>query len=172
MRVLIPSVGRWSYLLAIVATVACFRSEREASPVDKASLQAGVDSAATRLLDALRSDNSDSLMALMADDVVLMPPNEPVLKGKAAVRAWYDQFLTQLHTSSLTVSNREVLLGDGFATEIANFEWGLTPVAGGPAMVDSGGYMQVWRRDPNGRWLFSREIWNSSKPLAPASPGT
>jgi ketosteroid isomerase-like protein len=33
-------------------------------------------------------------MALMADDVVLMPPNEAVLKGKAAVRAWYDRFLT------------------------------------------------------------------------------
>lgn len=109
---------------------------------------------------------------LMVDDVVLMPPNEPVLKGKPAVRTWYDQFLTQLHTSSLTISNREVLLGDGFATEIANFEWGLTPVAGGPPVVDAGSYMQVWRRDPNGRWLFGREIWNSSKPLAAASPGT
>ena len=163
---------RWSHLLAIVATVGCFRSEKEASPVDRAALQAGVDSAATRLLGALRSDNSDSLMALMAEDVVLMPPNEPVLKGKAAVRAWYDQFLTQLHTSSLTVSNREVLLGDGFATEVANYEWGLAPVAGGAPVLDSGGYMQVWRRDPKGQWLFSREIWNSSKPPATGSPGT
>jgi hypothetical protein len=54
-----------------------------------------------------------------------MPPHEPVLTGKAAVRTWYDQFLTQLRTSSLTIADREVLIAGEWATEIATFEWGL-----------------------------------------------
>jgi ketosteroid isomerase-like protein len=110
-------------------------------------------------------------MALMADDVVLMPPNEPVLRGKTAVRAWYDQLLTQLRTSSLTITDREVLIGGEWATELAAFEWTLVPVAGGPAVIDRGSYVQVWHREPDGRWLFSRELWNSTAPPVAPSMG-
>ena len=132
-------------------------------------VRSSIDSAANRLLAALRADAADSLLALMADDVVIMPPNETVLRGKAAVRAWYDQFLTQMRTSSLTVTDREVFIGGDWATEVAGFEWGLRPVAGGPPLIDRGSYIQVWHREPDGRWLFSREVWNSSAPLpAPA----
>jgi ketosteroid isomerase-like protein len=105
----------------------------------------------------------------MADDVVVMPPNETVLRGKAAVRAWYQQFLTQWRTSSLTVTDREVLIGGAWATEVAGFEWTLAPVAGGPPVIDRGSYIQVWHREPDGRWLFSREVWNSKS--APPKPG-
>jgi hypothetical protein len=77
----VPGATRSACLLALLAAVAC-SGTRGAQRSDRASLQAGVDSAANRLLSALRTNGSDSLMALMADDVVLVPPNEAVLKGK------------------------------------------------------------------------------------------
>jgi ketosteroid isomerase-like protein len=165
------TVARSAYLLTVLAAVACSGQTPGTETLDRAVLRAGVDSAANRLLTALRTDASDSLTALMADDVVLMPPNEAVLKGKAAVRAWYDQFLTQLHTSSLTITDREVLIGGEWATELAAFEWTLEPVAGGPAVIDRGSYVQVWHREPDGRWLLSRELWNSTAPLVVPSKG-
>ena len=110
-------------------------------------------------------------MVLMADDVVLMPPNEAVLKGKPAVRAWYDRLLAQLRTSNLTITDREVLIGGEWATELAAFEWTLVPIAGGPAVIDRGSYVQVWHREPDGRWLFSRELWNSATPAMAPSNG-
>jgi ketosteroid isomerase-like protein len=164
----ISTVARSTYLLSVLAIVACSGQTPGPKTLDRAALQAGVDSASNRLLTALRNNASDSLMALMADDVVLMPPNEAVLKGKAAVRSWYDQFLTQLRTSGLTITDREVLIGSEWATELAAFEWALVPVAGGPAVIDRGSYVQVWHREADGRWLFSRELWNSSTP--PGSP--
>jgi len=167
----LPRPTRSARLLIVVAALACSgQTARPGSP-DRVAFQAEVDSAANRLLTALRTNASDSLMDLMADDVVLMPPNEPVLKGKPAVRAWYGQFLTQLRTSGLTISDREVLIGGEWATEIAAFEWTLVPVAGGPAVIDRGSYMQLWHRQPDGRWLFSRELWNSAAPAAPPSKG-
>jgi ketosteroid isomerase-like protein len=159
-----------AYLLALLAAVACSGAPG-ADRSDRASHQAGVDSAANRLLSALRTNGSDSLMALMANNVVLMPPNEAVLKGKAAVRAWYDQFLTQLRTSNLTITDREVLIGGEWATEVAGFEWTLVPVAGGPATTERGSYVQVWHHEPDGRWLFARELWNSTAPPATPSKG-
>ena len=156
------------WLLTVLAALGCSGQTPDPEPLSPAALRAGVDSAANRLVRALRANSSDSLMALMADDVVLMPPNEPVLKGKGAVRAWYDQFLTQLRTSGLTITNREVLMGGEWATELAAFQWTLAPVAGGPAVIDRGNYVQVWHHEPDGRWLFARELWNSSTP--PVTP--
>jgi ketosteroid isomerase-like protein len=160
----LPLLTRFTYHLTVLTAVACSGQTPAGETLDRAALQAGVDSAANRLLTALRTNASDSLMILMADDAVLMPPNEPVLKGKAAVRVWYDQLLTQLRTSSLTITDREVLMGGEWATELAAFEWTLVPVAGGPAVIDRGSYVQVWHRDADGRWLFSRELWNSTTP--------
>jgi ketosteroid isomerase-like protein len=162
---------RSAYLLTVLAAVACSGQTPGPEILDRAARQAGVDSAANRLLTALRTNVSDSLMVLMADDVVLMPPNEAVLKGKAAVRAWYEQFLTQLRTSSLTITDRQVLMGGEWATELAAFEWTLVPVAGGPAVIDRGSYAQVWHREADGRWLFSRELWNTTAPPGAPSKG-
>lgn len=161
---------RLACVVAIAATGACSQGEGRGAR-DQAALRAGFDSAAERLLVALRADDPDSVLSLMADDLVLMPPNEPVLKGKAAVRTWYTQLLTQLRTTRLTVADREVQLADEWSTEIAGFEWVLTPVAGGPPVTDRGTYMQLWRREPGGAWRLSRELWNSATPLAAAPPG-
>ena len=155
-------VGPSAYVIAAAVAIACSSRSAGQTSAQRAVLQAGVDSAAGRLLTALRADAPDSLLALMADDVIIMPPNEPVLRGKAAVRAWYEQFVKQMRTSSLNVTDRELLIGGDYATEVAGFEWTLTPVAGGPPVTDRGSYMQIWRRQPDGRWVFSREVWNST----------
>ena len=153
-------------MILSVATIACSRTESAQNSAQHDAHQAGVDSAATRLLAALRTDSPDSLLALMADDVIIMPPGEPVLKGKAAVRTWYEQFVKQMRTSSLKITDRELLIGGDHATEVAGFEWTLVPVAGGQQIVDRGSYIQLWKRQPDGRWVFSREVWNSAAPPA------
>ncbi len=164
----VSTASQAACLLGMLATVACSGS-RSPGMADPTGIRAGVDSAADRLLTALRANDADSFMVLLTDDVVLMPPNEPSLKGKAAVRAWYDQFLTQLRTSNLTITDREVFIGGEWATELATFEWVLAPVGGGPAITDRGSYVQVWHRQPDGRWLFAREIWNSTTQPVSAS---
>ena len=157
-------IRRSAYLVVAALTLACSRAESPQTGTPNAGARAAVDSAANRLLAALRTDSPDSLLALVSDDVIIMPPNEAVLNGKSAVRTWYEAFVKQMHTTSLTISNRELLLGGDYATEIAQFEWKLTSVEGGPPVTDRGSYMQVWHRQADGRWLFSREVWNSMAP--------
>lgn len=81
------------------------------------------------------------------------------------MRTWYEQLVKQMHTSSLNIIDRELLMDGDYATEVAGFEWTLVPVAGGPSVTDRGSYMQVWHRQPDGRWVFSRAVWNSTTPL-------
>lgn len=157
--------------LAAVLTIGCSGSGASsgAGP-DSVSTRAAVESATTAFHQALRTNDTATFLSYVADDVRMMPPGEAAVVGKDAVRAWYGAFLTQYRTSSLTLSDREVFVGTGWATELGKYEWGLAPAGGGATAVDRGHYMQVWSRRPNGQWRFAREIWNSAAPT-PAADG-
>ena len=124
------------------------------------------ESATAAFHQALRTNDAEALFAHVADDVLLMPPGEDAVRDKSAMRDWYAGFLSQFRTSSLTLSDREVFVGGGWAVELGSYEWGLTPADGGSAVLDRGSYRQVWTSEPDGQWHFEREIWNSAGPAA------
>jgi ketosteroid isomerase-like protein len=134
-----------------------------------AKRRAAFEAATTAFHQALRTNDAETLFAYVADDVRLMPPGEAGVRGKSAMRDWYAGFLAQYRTSSLTLSDREVFVGDGWAVELGAYEWGLAPAGGGESVLDRGNYMQVWQAQSDGEWRFAREIWNSSAP-PPAPP--
>jgi len=127
---------------------------------------ADVERATAAFHEALRTNDTETFLSFVADDVVMVPPGEAPVRGKDALRAWYATFLSQYRTSSLTLGDRELFVGEGFAVEMGSFEWGLTPAAGGAPVLDHGHYMQVWKQRPDGQWRFEREIWNSSGPAS------
>jgi ketosteroid isomerase-like protein len=125
--------------------------------------KAAFEAATAAFHQALRTNDSRAMFAHVADDVHIMPPGEPVVLGKGAMKEWYAGFLSQFHTTSLALSDCEVFVGDGWAVELGTYEWGLEPAAGGEAVLDRGNYMQLWQL-LDGQWQFAREIWNSSTP--------
>ena len=148
-------------LTAIIA--ACSNSQPSADAAnDDAAAQVVVQAAIDSFHQALRTNDPEAPLSWVADDVVLMPPGEPQVRGKPAMRTWYAAFVGQYQTASLTFDNGETVMGDDWATHAGTYEWTLTPAGGGANVVDRGNYMQVWRRQPDGRWLFAREIWNST----------
>jgi ketosteroid isomerase-like protein len=154
--------------LCIILSAGCSGPEPSSSPQAAASTtKAAVEAATGAFHQALRTDDIETFMSHVADDVVLMPPGEPAVRGKSALRAWYTGFLSQYHTTSLTLADQEVFVGDGWAVELGTFEWDLAPAAGGTPVLDRGNYMQVWKLQPDGKWQFAREVWNSSVPAAP-----
>ena len=113
---------------------------------------------------SLRTNNSECLFGYVAEDVVMMPPNEAPIRGKPAMETWYRTFLSAFRTTTLILTDREVNVSDSWATELGQYAWGLQSTAGGDPVVDKGNYMQIWKRGPDGTWRFFREIWNSSIP--------
>jgi ketosteroid isomerase-like protein len=125
-----------------------------------------LDEASQAFDTALKKDDTEGVFKLVTDDVVLMPPGEAPLRGKAAARQWYIGLVAQYRTSSLALTQREVFVGDRVGAVVGTHEWILKPVAGGDPVVDRGSYMQIWKQQADGRWLFAREIWNASSPPA------
>ena len=157
-------------LLAVTVAmcVACVDSKASSSSgtADSASMRAQVESTTAAFHQALRTNDTASFYSFIDDNVIMMPPGDSPVRGIAALHTWYSGFLGQYQTSSLTLADKEVEIGDGWATETGRFEWGLKPTAGGAEVVDRGHYIQIWKRAPDGQWKFYREIWNSSAPPA------
>ena len=106
------------------------------------------ESATAAFHQALRTNDAEALFAHVADDVLLMPPGEDAVRDKSAMRDWYAGFLSQFRTSSLTLSDREVFIGGGWAVELGSYEWGLTPADGGSAVLDRGSAGRSGRPSP------------------------
>ena len=113
-----------------------------------------------------RAENAgdlEQLLSLLTDDVVWMPPGEPALVGKDALRDWYNVDDFSLEISHKTKEARV----DG---DLA-YNWGIatgavTRKADGKRVPLSNKYIQVLRKQPDGAWKISHVIWNGNRPAA------
>ena len=112
---------------------------------------------------ALGRGDLDGVMGSYADDVISLPPNQPALFGKDAVRSMWEDLLTDFAVE-VSVSVDEVEVAGQWAFERGTFDMKLSPRAGGSPIEDSGKYLDILRKQPDGSWKYSRVSWNSSQP--------
>lgn len=96
------------------------------------------------------------------DDAQLMAPGKPALTGKEAVRQYYqsvfDEYHTQLesHYEEVEVSG-DLAYGRGFASVT------LTPKNGGEPVVSTSKYLNILKKQPDGDWKTTHDIWNGNE---------
>ena len=105
----------------------------------------------------------DGVMACCSDDVVMMPPNGPVVVGAEAVRAWLAEFLEQF-TAELSTTTEDLVVEGDLAYARRSFAWTLTPKAGGEPITDHGKTVLIYKREAGGTWKAALDIWNSDEP--------
>lgn len=154
----------WMVFACAALLAGCDRQETRHTPATSASDEKAFVATTGAFHESLRTNNVARFMSYIDDAAIIAPPGEPHVSGKKAVEQWYKGFLTKYRTSVLVLSDKEVFVGDRWATEFGRFDWGLVPVDGSAAVLDHGTYMQVWKRQADGTWRFAREVWNSSPP--------
>ena len=114
---------------------------------------------------ALSQGDLESVMAVYSDDVISMPPNQPPLHGKAAVRSMWESVLEGFSIDS-TVSVEEVEVAGAWAFERGTYKMTLKPKGGGELIEDEGKYLDIVRQQPDGDWKYARVSWSSSRPAS------
>jgi len=135
-------------------------------PVDAAAEEAALKAITASWLNAYNAGEVEKIVALYADDAVLMPPHAAVVTGHAAIRAY-------LTTDTAGAKAAGVKLVPGAATAGVSGDTGwesgsFTVADASGATVDSGSYLSVARKS-NGKWSYVRDTYNSDRPL-PAPP--
>lgn len=111
-------------------------------------------------LHAFNTENIEAMAAILADDTVGMPPNQPALKGKDAARQHWRAGIAMAKSHFVVVPEELQIVGD---LAIDQFHWTVdsTPRAGGNTVHDEGKCIWIWRRQHDGSWKMARSIWNS-----------
>lgn len=116
---------------------------------------------------AVRDTAWSTWAGFYTNDAVLAPPNGPAISGPDALVAFARAFppFRDFTLREVDMDGR----GD-LAYVYGKYSWVLT-IPGQPAMPDSGKYIEIWRKQADGSWKITRDIFNSDVPM-PAPPPT
>jgi len=106
------------------------------------------------------------LVALYTEDARVLPPNGRMVTGRIALRELFSSFPP---IGNFVLATQEVHGGGDLAIVRGTYSMTLMPPGAPAAIADTGKFVEMWQKQPDGTWLIALDIWNSDIPL-PAPP--
>jgi len=123
---------------------------------------AAIEAQTKNYFEAVQAGDWAGVMAIYAEDAVLMPPNSPTIEGRANVQAFFDAF-PPLSNFSMKIVEIE---GQGDIAYVrGTYTMTLTP-EGGEAITDFGKYIEIRKKQLDGSWLLTHDMFNSDIEIA------
>ena len=92
-----------------------------------------------------------------------MPFNAPTIHGRQALQVDFTKFFALNESARHETRVAEVLTGNDWAIERAEYTLTYTPRATGKRVVETGRHI-VCRKKESGQWLIAWELWNTDQP--------
>jgi ketosteroid isomerase-like protein len=105
----------------------------------------------------------DTVLAYMADDIVVMPPGEPQVAGIGAVRAWTQAFLAAVTVQSVSYDPTDITIAGDWAIERYTGSLTMTPAGATESMTERMKGVHVYHRGADG-WKMTLDVWNTDAP--------
>jgi len=141
-------------LFVMLALAGCFNAPPEGDTGIIADLSKAWD-------EALNSKDLETLTMLYTSDARIMPPNGELSRGAEGVRANFGSMMDAGLGGQTQIV--EISMSGALAHKIGTYQ-----ITAGDEVVDTGKFIETWRRGTDGKWRISNDIWNSDRP--PARP--
>jgi ketosteroid isomerase-like protein len=109
-----------------------------------------------RFGDCIAAKDFAGLAACYIDDATLLPPGAPVIKGRAAIRQFWETAVAALGVTGGTLTTHEV---DELGDTANEYGTGVLDLETGSALVK---YLVIWKRQPDDSWIMQWDIWNDA----------
>jgi uncharacterized protein (TIGR02246 family) len=116
-----------------------------------------------RMTTAAAGGDAGAMASVYEDDARLLPPNAEALRGREAIERFWEAGI-EMGLRRLQIETTELRQADDLAYEVGRCTLWMQPDGGEPA-ADIGKYVVVHRRQPDGAWQRSVEIFNWDAPL-------
>ncbi len=120
-----------------------------------------------RMEAAENAGDAEAIASLFADDAVLMVPTFPVQEGAEACAGFIRDLLPGLlahFDRRISYTSAEVRIDGDRAFDRGLFAFTATPRAGGATNHETGKYLWLYVRPPDGGWKLSRAIMSLDEP--------
>ncbi len=134
---------------------------QEAGPLsddDIAAIRAGHEA----WVQVLLAGDWAAAAAWLTEDAVWMPPNNTVVRGRAAIEV---RLAERPAVTASTVTLVEIDGRDGLAYDRHTYSITSQRVGMSEPITNTGKALVVWQKQADGSWQIHRVIWNSDPPL-------
>ena len=152
-----------TFLAIVLASCQATPPARTSANPDSSAELAAIRAQSQAFDSTLSLAEEQPFLALLADSVLWMVPNQPSLVGKGAVR---DRIHGRFAVSSLDhrTTIHEIRVAGDWAYARVTYRMSITPKNGGAAAEEIGKGINMFEKAPNGSWLVTRHIWNADHP--------
>jgi uncharacterized protein (TIGR02246 family) len=106
--------------------------------------------------------NLDKVVEAYAADAVYLPPRHAAVHGREAIRDYFRGALAHGATD-LKYEVTYIRESGDLAYDVGRYSM-TVPQKDGGKRHDSGKYLVVWKRQPNGDWKIAADAWSSDLP--------
>ncbi len=102
----------------------------------------------------------EKIVSYWTDDALVVPPGQPAIEGKAAIRQFVTQSLKIPDFRIHWVSTKATFSPDGQLAYMRGVNETRMRGSDGRVMTMRGRGVTIWRRDKDGQWRCAVDIWN------------
>jgi len=102
----------------------------------------------------------ERIVSYWSDDAIVIPQGQPVVEGKAAIRAFVTSSLQIPGFKIHWVSEGPIFSPDGKLAYMRGRNTMTVPGANGALVTLVGRGITIWRLEPDGQWRCVVDIWN------------
>jgi uncharacterized protein (TIGR02246 family) len=152
-------------LALVVATTACQPPAQEAAGLSEEDIAVLKAHEEQEWPQAILAGDAAAAAGLHSEDAVRLGPNEPVLRGRANIQAYFEEWFSKFDVTEFTQSVEDVDGRGDLAYVRGSGRIVITRVDTGEQFADEGKHVAIIRRQSDGSWLTDIAIWNSDLPL-------
>ncbi len=109
----------------------------------------------------------DGVVSYYANEASMFTPNQPIAKGKAAIKkAWTELMNSPGYSLSWEPTTASASKGGDLGYTTGTYQFSMIGPDGKP-IADKGKYVAVWKKDASGKWKVVADIFNSDLPASP-----
>jgi uncharacterized protein (TIGR02246 family) len=155
------NIAKYAIPALLAAAVVGCSQQHDASSTQAADL-AAIEQTNAQTLRALNTNDLALMNSLVAEHHIMMIPGRPELTGRAAIEA-SNAHLVESYTNVEIWKPAETVVAGDWAYQRGSFDITLTPKKEGVRPIRSvGKYIHIYQRQPDGRWLMIRDIFNDN----------
>lgn len=155
--------GGRSYLIVVALALVAACQAEEGDDAADTQARAEIDSLGRQWEEAANRGEVERIMEIYAPDAVILPPGGPVIEGSETIRELFRQEFERFDTK-LAFTTQEIEVEGDMAFRRGRYVWRGTPRLSGQTVETTNKFLEVWRRQPDGSWKISVDMWNPGEP--------
>ncbi len=109
------------------------------------------------------AEDNDAYLAAFSDDAVILPPDRPALKGKRAVRAFYDEAFRAATSVRVIYHDPAVEIDGALAVRMYTASVYIVLRGSSQEVVTHIKYLDVLNKQMSGDWRITAHMWSSNE---------